>query len=156
MKQMMILLGLVCISGVSLPAWAEDHGDMAGMMHQHMMQTEASDKRTSLHLPAHMKQQQLTMMREHLAAVNDIIADIAEGKFDAASRTAHQKLGLTPEMQQMCNMFDNDEFRNMGLTFHKRGDALGDALKTKNVRRSLDALHTTINSCVQCHATFRQ
>ena len=166
MKRVMIIFGVVCTLGISISVYAKDKSDgMESMMEQHhmsqhhqmmhMMNTD-SDKRTSLQLPEAMKASQLAMMREHLEAVNNIIADLSTGKFDAASKIAHQKLGLTPEMKKMCNMFGNDDFRTLGLTFHKSADHLGDVLKTGNLKRSLSALHTTMNSCVQCHATFRQ
>ncbi len=166
MKRFMMLFGAVCTLGISISAYGMDKADgMESMMQHHQMSQHyqmmhmmkaGSDKRTSLQLPEQMKGQQLAMMREHLEAVNDIIADIAAGKFDAASQTAHQKLGLTPEMKKMCNMFGNDDFRKLGLAFHKSADHLGDVLKTGDLKRSLSALHITMNSCVQCHATFRQ
>jgi len=52
--------------------------------------------------------------------------------------------------------FENENFKNLGLAFHKSGDALGATLKTKDLNKSLGALHTTMSYCVQCHATFRQ
>jgi hypothetical protein len=30
-------------------------------------------------------------------------------------------------MKKMCNMFNNENFRDLGLAFHTSGDALGDA-----------------------------
>jgi len=52
----------------------------------------------------------------------------------------------------MCNMFDNDEFKRLGLEFHESGDVL----QERNTIKSLQALQNTMNYCVQCHATFRQ
>jgi len=160
MKRIMILFGMVCTVGISISVYAKDKvGDMESMMqHHHMMhQMESTtDKRTSLHLPEQMKAEQLANMRSHLEAVRNIVGLISENKFDEASGVAHNKLGLTPKMKKMCNMFDNDNFRSMGLAFHKSADKLGDVLKTGDIKRSLAALHNTMNSCVQCHATFRQ
>jgi len=154
MKRIMILFGVVCTLGISISVYAKDKADgMESMMHQ---MESSTDKRTSLNLPEQQKQHQLANMRSHLEAVRNIIGLISENKFDEASDVAHNKLGLTPEMKKMCNMFDNDDFRTMGLAFHKSADKLGDELKTGNLKRSLSALHVTMNSCVQCHATFRQ
>jgi len=125
------------------------------MMHHHMM-GETTDSRISLHLSPEMKQGQLANMRSHLEAVRNIVGLIATGDFDKASDIAHHKLGLTPEMKKMCNMFGNDDFKKLGLAFHQSADTLGDVLKTGDMQASLNALHTTMNSCVQCHATFRQ
>ena len=39
-------------------------------------------------------------------------------------------LGVTPDMQAMCGMFNNQDFEKRGLAFYKSGDELGDTLKT--------------------------
>jgi len=122
--------------------------------HHHDM--NMTDTRTSLKLSSEMKQHQLSNMREHVEAIKNIVGLIAENKFEEASKIAHAKLGLTPEMQSMCNMFDNKDFKKLGFAFHKSGDDLGDALKTKDVNASLRALNKTMEYCVTCHATYRQ
>jgi len=103
-----------------------------------------------------MKQHQLANMREHVEAIRSIVGLLSEQKFDDASTVAHSKLGLTPEMQSMCNMFENADFRELGFAFHQSGDDLGEARKSKDVNTSLRALNRTMQYCVQCHATYRQ
>jgi len=160
MKIWMMVAAISLMTG-SLYAQAEDatpaaRSDMgrAHMMHQSSI--GASDKRIPLGLEPQQKQHQLANMRSHLEAVQSIVGMIAENRFDEASIVAHTKLGLTPEMKAMCNMFENEDFKAMGLAFHQSADALGDTLKTKNLQQSLQALHTTMNYCIQCHATYRQ
>jgi hypothetical protein len=53
-------------------------------------------------------------------------------------------------------MFPDNDFRELGLAFHKSGDDLANVLKTKNMKESLRALHNTLGYCTQCHAAFRQ
>jgi hypothetical protein len=103
-----------------------------------------------------MKQRQLTNMRSHVEAIQSIVGMLAEGEYDNAAHVAHSRLGLTDEMKKMCDMFDNVDFKKLGLAFHKSGDELGDALQTKDLNKSLRALHNTMEYCVQCHAKFRQ
>lgn len=122
----------------------------------HKMHHSMNDARLSLGLSPQMKQHQLSNMRSHLEAVQAITGLIAEAEFDSASKIASSKLGLTEEMKQMCNMFNNKEFTALGLAFHESGDVLAEALKTKDTQESLRALNTTLGHCVQCHATFRQ
>jgi hypothetical protein len=114
------------------------------------------DTRISLNESPQMKQHQLSLMRGHVEAVRTIIGLMAEGKLEAASKTAHDRLGLTPEMKMMCGMFNNANFEQLGLAFHKSGDELGDALHTGDVNASLRALNNTMQYCVECHATYRQ
>lgn len=127
------------------------------MQHQtHHHDMSAMDTRISLGLSQEMKQHQLSNMREHVEAVKSIIGLMSENKFEDASKIAHSKLGLTPEMQQMCSMFNDEKFMALGFAFHKSGDDLGDALKTRDVATSLRALNKTMEYCVSCHATYRQ
>ncbi|MFZ2162383.1 MAG: cytochrome c [Sideroxyarcus sp.] len=114
------------------------------------------DMRTSLGVTGAMRQHQLSNMRGHVDAVKSIVGLIAESKFDEASKVARTQLGLTPDMQAMCGMFNNRDFEKLGLAFHKSGDELGDTLKTKDVNASLRALKKTMQYCVECHATYRQ
>lgn len=115
-----------------------------------------NDNRISLGISRGMKQHQLSNMRAHLAATQSIIGLLSEKKFEKASKIAHTKLGLTEEMKQMCDMFENEDFKKLGYAFHNSADELGDVLQTKNMKKSLQALHKMTGYCVQCHEKFRQ
>lgn len=151
-KVLISIAALVSIASLNPALAAEEmmrHGN-----HHHEM--SAMDTRISLELSPEMKQHQLANMRGHVEAIKSIVGLMAEKKFAEASSVAHSQLGLTPEMQSMCDMFSNENFRKQGYAFHKSGDELGDVLKTKNVNKSLHALNKTMGYCVECHATFRQ
>ena len=125
-------------------------------MEKHHHDMNMMDSRTSLGVTGPMKQHQLSNMRGHVEAIKTIVGLMSESKFDEASKVAHGQLGLTPDMQAMCGMFNNKDFEKLGLAFHKSGDELGNALKTKDVNASLRALNKTMQYCVECHATYRQ
>ena len=125
-------------------------------MGNHDYEMTGMDTRTSLGLSQEMKQHQLSNMRSHVEAIKSIVGLMAEGKFEDASMIAHAKLGLTPEMKEMCSMFNNEKFEQLGLAFHKSGDDLGNVLQTRDVNASLRALNKTMQYCVECHATYRQ
>jgi len=157
MKQIMILCGTLLVMGLNATSYANaEMADQATQHHMKHMESASSDHRVSLKLTPQMKQHQLANMRSHLEAVRDIIGLMASEKFDEASDIAYNKLGLTPEMEKMCSMFGNDGFKQIGLAFHKSADDLGSVLKTKNATKSLQALRSTMNYCIQCHASFRQ
>lgn len=147
MKQLILMMAMMASASVS----------MADEPMQHMHHGDAGDdKRISLGLPPAMKQHQLANMRSHVDAIRQIVGLLADRDFDQAADVAHSKLGLTEEMKQMCTMFRNEDFNKLGMEFHQSGDALGEALKTRDVNLSLKALNKTMGYCVQCHATFRQ
>lgn len=153
MKRILITISaFIGIIGLNMAFAAAEN--MHHGMHQHGM--SMMDTRTPLGASPEMKQHQLSNMREHLDAVNSIIGLMSENKFEDASKIAHSKLGLTPEMQKMCSMFGNEKFMALGLAFHKSGDDLGVALKSKDVNVSLRALNKTMQYCVDCHASYRQ
>ncbi len=154
MKKSALFTTLLLMLAAAGPARA-DEGMMMDhqAMHQHLM----LDDRTPLNLSPQMKQVQLHNMRSHLAAVQAIVGYLANDEYDLAAETAHSKLGLSEQMKMMCeHMSDNQDFTRLALAFHRSADDLGEVLKTKDKKKSLDALHTTMNYCVQCHATFRQ
>ncbi|RLA18294.1 MAG: cytochrome C [Gammaproteobacteria bacterium] len=128
----------------------------SGMDHGMKGGGSSTDERISLNLPPMMKQHQLANMRAHLDAVRKIVSAIAEDDFEGASTIAGEQLGSNERMMKMCNSFENEAFKGMGLAFHKSGDDLAETLKKGNLKESLRALNSTMNYCVSCHATFRQ
>ncbi len=151
-----MIFGILFSVGLAMGAYAESSDSPMGHMMHHNMTQPINDDRISLGLSPEMAQHQLANMRSHVEAVQSIVGLLVEGAFDKASQIAHSKLGLTDKMKKMCNRFTNEKFRKLGFAFHESGDALGDALQTKDTNKSLSALHTTMGYCVQCHATFRQ
>ena len=154
-KQIFIIFTALFLTGTAmLSAAGNANDDMNNTMNTIM--PASHDTRISLGLPPMMKQHQLANMRGHIEAIQKIVGLIADGEFDKASEIAHSDLGLTDKMKKMCSMFTNADFRQLGFAFHKSADQLAVVLKTRNTQQSLQALHTTMHYCVQCHATFRQ
>ncbi len=114
------------------------------------------DNRISLDLLPKQKRHQLQNMRSHLVAVQTIVELIAKNDFDLASKVAHSQLGSTTEMKLMCASFGNKDFEDLGLNFHASADHLSEVLKTKDPKKSLEALSVTMNYCINCHANYRQ
>ncbi|WP_396600361.1 hypothetical protein [Algibacter sp. R77976] len=114
------------------------------------------DGRISLNLNEMQKKHQLSNMRSHLQAVQEITALLSQDDYDKASKLAYSKLGSTTEMKLMCASFGDEGFEKLGLEFHKSADIMSDVLKKRNKENSLAALSNTLNYCVQCHATYKQ
>jgi hypothetical protein len=55
----------------------------------------AQDTRELVRLPEHMQAHMLADMRDHLLALNGIIGDVADDKFDDAAKLAEQRLGMS-------------------------------------------------------------
>ncbi|WP_179319638.1 cytochrome C [Winogradskyella helgolandensis] len=115
-----------------------------------------NDGRVSLNLNAMQKNHQLSNMRSHLEAVQEITILLSQDNYDKASEVAYTKLGSTTEMKLMCASFGDKGFEHLGLEFHKSADEMSEVFKKRNKDNSLTALSNTLNYCVQCHATYKQ
>lgn len=115
-----------------------------------------NDNRISLKLNDMQKNHQLMNMRDHLEAVQSIIALLAEDKYIEASKVAYSRLGSTTEMKLMCASFGDKNFEELGLAFHSSADSMSEIFKMGDQKKSLDALSNTLNYCVRCHASYRQ
>jgi len=152
---MLIAVFLMLVTGSAMSQEMKHEGMGHKMMHD-MKMGGGLDERTSLNLSPMMKQHQLANMRAHLDAVRQIILSLAEEDFDTASVIASKQLGSNKKMMKMCNSFENETFKSMGMAFHKSGDELAKILKKGDLQASLRALNTTMTSCVSCHSSFRQ
>ena len=115
-----------------------------------------NDKRISLKLNGMQQNHQKTIMRDHLDAVQSLVALLASDKYKEASKLAYKRLGSTTKMKLMCASFGDKNFENLGIEFHKSADKMSETFKSRNKEQSLNALSNTIKYCVQCHATYRQ
>lgn len=114
------------------------------------------DNRISLGLSTKVQHRLLVNMRAQLQAIQTIIGLLAGERFEKASKIPQTRLALTDEMRQIYDLSKNQDFKNLGLDFHKSAVGLGAAMQTKDMKTSLQALHNTMGYCVQCHSKFRQ
>ena len=133
MRIITIIFCILLFTGITFISYAENEGSNSKHMVQHNKMHSMPDTRISLDLSPEVKQHLLINMRSNVETIQSIIGLMSEGSFDKASQIAHSKIGLNEEMQKMCNAFENEAFKELGLAFHKSGDDLGDALKTKDM-----------------------
>lgn len=115
------------------------------------------DARAPVPLTPMMAEHQKRNMREHLAAVQEIVAALAADDL-AAARAAARKIGFSDAMAQMCQHMGAGApgFTDMALAFHRTADTIGDAADRGDAKGALRALTDTLGKCVGCHAAFRQ
>jgi len=133
----LVLLLLVCAR-----IRAEDHAD---------------DARRPLRLPAMMAVHQKQNMREHLAAVQAVVAAIGRDDMDGVAK-ASARIGYSEAVGQMCKQMGAAApgFTPMALSFHHTADTIGEAARRGDRPGVLSALERTLQTCVACHDTFRQ
>ena len=117
----------------------------------------ASDTRLPLPLLPHMAEHQRANMRDHLAAIQEILAALTTNNFDAVERAA-SRIGYSEQMGQMCTHMGAGApgFTELALNFHHTADTIDAAARTRDSAATLKAVSVTLQTCVGCHATYRQ
>lgn len=115
------------------------------------------DQRSPVPLLPRMAAHQRENMRDHLAAVQEILAAISAGDFAGVERSA-ARIGYSEQMEQMCSHMGAGApgFTDMALSFHRTADTITAAAKARDTTATLKALSATVQTCVGCHATYRQ
>ncbi len=104
-------------------------------------------------MAAHQKQE----MRDHLLAVQEIVA--AAGKHDFAGiEKAAARIGYSEQMGMMCKHMGAGApgFTKQALKFHHTADGISAAAKKKDLPGVMTALASTLSTCTDCHKTYKQ
>jgi len=122
-----------------------------------MTSTSTGDTRQPLPLPAMMAEHQKQNMREHLAAIQAIVAAIGRDDMDGVAK-AVTRIGYSEAMGRMCEHMGAAApgFTRMALDFHRTADTIGEAARRSDRAGVLSSLDRTLRACVGCHATYRQ
>ncbi len=115
------------------------------------------DRRRPVPLLPMMAQHQKENMREHLEAVQEVVAAAAASDFEKVA-VAAQRLGFSETMGRMCEHMGAAApgFTEQALAFHHTADEIAGAAKRQDGPAVLSALSKTLSACTSCHATFKQ
>jgi hypothetical protein len=104
-----------------------------------------------------MANHQKQNMRDHLVAVQQIVAALAAGDLTGVERAA-ERIGLSEPMGQMCSHMGAGApgFTEQALDFHRRADRIALAARQRDRRQVLTELDATLQACTQCHAAWKQ
>jgi hypothetical protein len=163
----------------SLTVLAEDQSPMP-MNHQQHMAAMAADSRQPVDFPPPMRQHILANMRDHLAAIAEILAAMAEGHYTQAATVADQRLGLDSPAAEGCQSDHADGsppmspvqgmdrhmaqlmpegMRKIGYQMHEAASRFvteaAQAAQTGNPKPALAALSTVMARCADCHSAFK-
>lgn len=115
------------------------------------------DGRAPVPLLPMMANHQKQNMREHLEAVQQIIAALAAQDFGAVERAAG-RIGFSEQMGQMCTHMGAGAkgFTEQAIAFHHTADRISEAARKKDQAQVLVELSATLQTCTACHAAWRQ
>ncbi len=115
------------------------------------------DERTPLPLSPMMANHQKQNMREHLVAVQEMVAGLSTGDFAAVEKAA-SRIGYSEGMGQMCTHMGAAApgFTDQALSFHRAADRIAAAARDGDQARVLAELGETLRACTGCHAAWKQ
>lgn len=125
----------------------------------------AEDSRELVKLPPMMQEHMLSSMRDHVAALDAILAAIAQGRFDEAAKHAETRLGMSSlESHGAAHMapYMPQGMQAAGTSMHQAASRLvlrvqESGLKDPEaaLRDFAGALHEVTAACNACHSSYR-
>jgi hypothetical protein len=116
------------------------------------------DTRQLVEMPEMMQDHMLSNMRDHLQAINEILARMAAGELDKAAEIAEQRLGMsslgTHGAAHMAK-FMPDGMRQAGTNMHTAASRFALKAQEGEVLPAYRQLTEVTSSCVACHAAYR-
>ena len=97
-------------------------------------------------------------MRDHLAAINEILVYLGNDELEKAADTAEYRLGMSSlEMHGAAHLskFMPEEMRQAGTTMHRAASRFALKAQEGDVLPAYMALSDITSACVACHSGFR-
>lgn len=118
----------------------------------------AEDEREFVQLPELMQQHMLANMRDHLEALNEILAQMAAGELDSAAQIAESRLGMSSleshGARHMAN-FMPEAMRSAGTAMHRAASRFALTAQEGEELPAYGALSQVTAACVACHSGYR-
>lgn len=125
-------------------------------------QAMPKDTRQAVYFPKTLREHTLANMRDHLLALQEIQAALAQQEYDKAADIAEHRLGMSS--LSLHGAHDVAKYMPKGMleagtAMHRNASRFAVAAKdvgaTGDVRPALAALASTTAQCVACHAGYR-
>jgi cytochrome c553 len=116
------------------------------------------DPRELIELPEMMQQHMLSNMRDHLAAINEILVSIQKGNLDQAAGIAESRLGMSSlesHGARHMSMFMPEGMRQAGMSMHRAASRFALKAEEGDVLETYNALPDITTACVTCHSAYR-
>mgnify|MGYP001811904853 CR=1 FL=1 len=118
----------------------------------------SNDSRITVTLPQMMQQHMLSNMRDHLAAINEILIYLGKDELEKAAETAEYRLGMSSlESHGASHMsqFMPEGMRQAGSAMHQAASRFALKAQEGDVLSAYKALSDITSACVTCHAGYK-
>jgi hypothetical protein len=97
-------------------------------------------------------------MREHLEALQAIVASLGRHDFERAAKVAHEELGFPKHHQAMEREAGSTfppKYHELAMAHHREAEDLARVIPSKNLKAIMPQLERTIGACVACHRAYK-
>lgn len=118
----------------------------------------SNDSRVAVELPRMMQQHMLSNMRDHLAAINEILIYLGKGELEKAAETAEYRLGMSSLQSHGAShmaQFMPEGMRQAGTAMHQAASRFALKAQEGDVLSAYNALSDITSACVTCHAGYK-
>ena len=118
----------------------------------------SGDTRVLVELPEMMQKHMLSNMRNHLAAINEILVYLASDDLDKAADTAAHRLGMSSLKSHGASHMANfmpEGMRQAGTTMHKAASRFALKAQEGDALVAYNALNEITSACVACHSGYK-
>jgi len=116
------------------------------------------DSRQLVELPEMMQQHMMSNMRDHMAAINEILINMSNGQVDEAAEIAESRLGMSSLKSHGAShmaKFMPKGMRQAGTSMHRAASRFALKAQEGDVLSAYKALPEVTSACVACHSGYR-
>jgi len=151
-----IVPGLVFLLVMGCAVTPTDHRH--GMDKQAETHAKPSMALAALNLPPAAQEGLKLTMREHLEALQAIVAALAREDYEKAAAVAHEDLGFPKHHQAMQREQGAPfppKYQDLAMAHHQVAEDLAQAIPSRDMKKILPHLDRTMQACVACHQAFK-
>lgn len=116
------------------------------------------DQRQLVQLPEMMQQHMMSNMRDHLAAINEILINLANGELDKAAEVAEYRLGMSSLESHGASHLAKlmpEKMRQAGTSMHRAASRFALVAEEGELLPAYKMLSEVTSTCVACHSGYR-
>lgn len=116
------------------------------------------DSRQLVELPEMMQEHMLMNMRDHLAAINEILILMADEQVDQAADVAEQRLGMSSMQSHGAGHMGKlmpVGMREVGSSMHRAASRFALKVQEGDLLPAYGSLSEITSACVACHVAYR-
>ena len=142
--------------------WRKRHAFFLLLVSTLPISASGQDSRQKVELPAMMQEHMLSNMREHLRALQEIQAALAQHEFDRAADTAEQRLGMSSlEAHGAAHLapYLPKPMQDIGTEMHRAASRFARTAQAAAVKGDLSPVlagySEILQQCNACHSAYR-